>query len=234
MTDSDIVKIELVKKYLERHPHYVAYEGGTVIDVGGISKYYYLLEPLFRPACLYILNIDAESVKGAPSIVASAPQLPFNNETCDVITSFDVLEHLVQPERFVSEAARVLRADGLFILALPNLADIYSRIALFFGYTPFNYDPSPCRGGLTKTKTTERGHKSVFTYRAAKEFLDYYGFQLIGSCGYHYVESFYHEHGLTQQEREMGFGRLRRLLGAILPTSLSEGMILFCKKKRGA
>jgi hypothetical protein len=32
----------------------------------------------------------------------------------------------------------------------------------------------------------------------------------------------------------MGFGRLRRLLGAILPTSLSEAMILFCTKKNEA
>jgi SAM-dependent methyltransferase len=235
MGDSDIVRIERTRRYLERHPSAMSREGGVVIDVGGIREYYHVLEPLFRPADLYVLNVDPERAKRVPSIVANALQLPFKDETCGIITSFDVLEHLLRPERFVSEASRVLRPDGLFILAIANLGDIYSRIAFLFGYTPFQYDPSTCKvGSLAKIKTTERGHKSVFTYRAIKELLDYYGFQIIGSSGYHYVESFYEQSGFTQKGRAMGFGRLRRLLGAILPTSLSEGMILFCKKKNEA
>jgi ubiquinone/menaquinone biosynthesis C-methylase UbiE len=231
----DIVKIELIRRWLERHPGAMSYEGGVVIDVGGIREYYHLLEPLFRPADLYVLNVLPERVKGVPSIVANAYQLPFKDETCEIITSFDVLEHLLEPERFVSEASRVLRPDGLFVLAIANLGDVYSRTAFLFGYIPFEYDPSTCKvGSLSKIKTSERGHKSAFTYRAVKELLDYYGFQIIGSSGYHYVESFYEQHGLRQKGRTMGFGRLRRLLGAILPTSLSEGMILFCKKKNEA
>jgi SAM-dependent methyltransferase len=230
MGDPDIRKIERVKKHLNGHLNETSFKDGIVIDVGGISEYYHMLEPLFLPARLYILNIDPESLNGVPSIVASALHLPFKDQTLDVITSFDVLEHLLQPEKFISEASRVLRPDGLFVLAIANLADIYSRIAFLFGYTPVSYDPTTCKvGSLAKIKTTERRHKSVFTYRATKELLDYYGFQIIGSCGYHYVESFYHHLG-KQKERELGFGTLRRLLGAITPTSLSEGMILFCKK----
>jgi ubiquinone/menaquinone biosynthesis C-methylase UbiE len=229
---SDSVKFERVKKFLKNHPSEAPHQAGTVIDVGGISPYFPLLEPLFHPAHLYLLNHTADLVEGTPSIVASAYQLPFKDETCDIITSFDVLEHLLQPERFVSEAFRVIRPDGLFILAIANLGDVYSRIAFLFGYTPFQYDPSSCKvGSLSKIKTTSREHKSVFTYRAVKELLDYYGFQIIWSSGYHYIESFYHLHGLMQKERGMGFRGLRKILGAILPTSLSEGMILFCKKK---
>ncbi len=235
MSDSDIVRIELTRRYLERHPERMPREGGVVIDVGGIREYYPLLKTLFHPADLYVLNVEPESVKGTQSIVASALELPFKDETCEIITSFDVLEHLLEPERFVSEASRVLRPDGLFILATPNLGDIYSRIAFLFGYTPFHYDPSTCKvGSLAKIKTTERGHKSVFTYRAITQLLDYYDFQIVGSSGYPYVESFYHQLGLRQKEREVGFWRLRRLLGAILPTSLSEGIILFCNKKNEA
>jgi SAM-dependent methyltransferase len=232
MGDSDIRRFELTRRYLERHPEHMSREGGVVIDVGGISEYYTLLETLFRPADLYILNIDRHQVKGTQSIVASALQLPFKDETCEIVTSFDVLEHLLQPERFVSETSRVLRPDGLFVLSTPNLGDAYSRIAFLFGYTPLNYDPSTCKvGSFAKIKTTDRGHKSVFTYRAIKELLDSYGFQIIGSSGHPYIEAFYHRHGLRQKEREVGFWRLRMLLGAVLPTSLSEGMILFCRKK---
>jgi SAM-dependent methyltransferase len=232
MGDSDIRRFELTRRYIECHPRRMPREGDMVIDVGGIREYYTLLETLFRPADLYILNIDPQDIKGTQSIVASALQLPFKDETCQIVASFDVLEHLLQPERFVSEASRILRPDGLFVLATPNLGDVYSRIALLFGYTPFHYDPSTRKvGSLAKIKTTERGHKSVFTYRAIKELLSYYDFQIIGSSGYPYLERFYHQLGLRQKEREVGFWRLRRLLGAVLPISLSEGMLLFCTKR---
>ena len=228
---TDIVKFELVKKYLERHPNEVR-QNAIVIDVGGIPQYFHLLESLFRPALVFVLNLEID-MKSVPSILATANHLPFKDETCNVITSFDVLEHLLQPEKFVSEASRVLQADGLFVLATPNLADIYSRVTFLFGYTPFHYDPSPCRGGLTKTKETKRGHKSVFTYGAVRELLKYYRFEIVESYGYPYIEPFYHEAGLKDVQREVGFNRLRRALGHVLPPSLSEGMILFCKKNRG-
>jgi SAM-dependent methyltransferase len=133
---------------------------GVVIDVGGISLYH-LLGPLFYPAQLYILNIDPEETKGAPSIVASAFQLAFKNETCDIIIWFDVLEHTLQPERLVSEASLVLRPGGLFVLAITNLWDIYTRIAFLFAHTPFRYDPSTCKvGSLSRFRVTQRGHEA--------------------------------------------------------------------------
>jgi hypothetical protein len=120
---------------------------GVVIDVGGISLYH-LLGPLFYPAQLYILNIDPEETKGAPSIVASAFQLAFKNETCDIIIWFDVLE-------------LVLRPGGLFVLAITNLWDIYTRIAFLFAHTPFRYDPSTCKvGSLSRFRVTQRGHEA--------------------------------------------------------------------------
>ena len=63
MGDSDIVKIELIRRYLERHPSAMSREGGVVIDVGGIREYYHLLETLFRPADLYVLNVLPEKSK---------------------------------------------------------------------------------------------------------------------------------------------------------------------------
>jgi hypothetical protein len=61
------VKIELTRRYLERHPSAMSYEGGTVIDVGGTREFHHVLETLFRPADLYVLNVDPESVKAVSS-----------------------------------------------------------------------------------------------------------------------------------------------------------------------
>ena len=43
-----------------------------------------------------------------------ALSLPFANESFDVVCAMDFLEHVEQPERVISEAARVLRPGGLF------------------------------------------------------------------------------------------------------------------------
>jgi SAM-dependent methyltransferase len=50
----------------------------------------------------------------------SAEELPFENQLFDVVSCLQVIEHLPEPERFLHEANRVLKEDGLLLLAAPN------------------------------------------------------------------------------------------------------------------
>lgn len=77
----------------------------------------------------------------------------------------DVLEHRLQPERLVSEASRVLRRGGLFVLAITNLGDISSRIAFRFGYTPFRTILARAKSIARKIQSHAARSQSVFTYR---------------------------------------------------------------------
>ncbi|NNM42762.1 MAG: 3-demethylubiquinone-9 3-O-methyltransferase [Chlamydiae bacterium] len=45
---------------------------------------------------------------------ANAYALPYQNGIFDVVTAMDVLEHVENPEKVISEASRVLSKDGLF------------------------------------------------------------------------------------------------------------------------
>jgi len=47
-------------------------------------------------------------------------ELPFGDNTFDVLCSFQVIEHLEKPEHFFKEANRVLKKDGLLIISTPN------------------------------------------------------------------------------------------------------------------
>jgi SAM-dependent methyltransferase len=52
--------------------------------------------------------------------LADAEQLPFGNNTFDVVSSCETIEHLNRPECFLSEARRVLKDNGLLICTTPN------------------------------------------------------------------------------------------------------------------
>lgn len=49
-----------------------------------------------------------------------AERLPFADASFDVVSAFDLLEHVPDPERVLAEVARVLRPGGLFLGATPD------------------------------------------------------------------------------------------------------------------
>jgi ubiquinone/menaquinone biosynthesis C-methylase UbiE len=67
--------------------------------------------------------------------VANAQNLDLLDASFDVITCFEVLEHVTEPEKIVSEASRVLSPDGLFISSTP---DIENYNSVLFEPNPFH------------------------------------------------------------------------------------------------
>lgn len=53
-------------------------------------------------------------------LLADGTRLPFAEESFDVVTSFETLEHLHQRSLFLSELRRVLKPGGLLVLSTPN------------------------------------------------------------------------------------------------------------------
>jgi ubiquinone/menaquinone biosynthesis C-methylase UbiE len=51
---------------------------------------------------------------------ASAAAIPFNTASFQLITAFEVIEHLTDWRALLAEARRVLDADGLFLVSTPN------------------------------------------------------------------------------------------------------------------
>lgn len=53
-------------------------------------------------------------------IVGDGTKLPFENQTFDVITSSQVIEHVPEYKAYLNEAFRVLKEPGLLLLGTPN------------------------------------------------------------------------------------------------------------------
>ena len=178
-----------------------------------------------------MLNNNSEDVKGVNnSIAGDAIQLPFKKETFDVITSFDMIEHLINPDDFLAESSRILKWRGWFVISTPNLADFYSRLTFMFGYTPFSYNPSKFRVATPFSKLeTNMGHKSVFTYKGLRQLLLIHGFEVVKSEGYCYCDL---NADMEKRKREAGFYRFRERVNKLLPNSMREGMLFISMKVR--
>ncbi len=69
---------------------------------------------LFQIAC------DLARERGTPRVVrASSTQLPFNDDSMAAVTSLDVLQHIPDHEKAVSEILRVLEPGGLAVINAP-------------------------------------------------------------------------------------------------------------------
>lgn len=60
------------------------------------------------------------------------------NGALDYVTSFQVIEHVADPRRFLEELAPLLKDDGLLVISTPNLNDVLMRTA-DSAYAPFFY-----------------------------------------------------------------------------------------------
>lgn len=78
------------------------------------------------------VDVDEPAIAHATAKHASArcrylryggERLPFDDGAFDGVVSFQVLEHIRTPELYASEAARVLKPGGRFILTTPNRAN---------------------------------------------------------------------------------------------------------------
>lgn len=90
--------------------------------------------------------------------------IPFGDETFDVVFSHQVFEHVRHPERLLREVNRVLKADGLFFGSVSYLEPLHSYS--IFNFTPYgwytiNVDngliPKVLAGGIDSIGLIERG-----------------------------------------------------------------------------
>ena len=56
-------------------------------------------------------------------------QKEFPSSKFDIVTSFDVLEHIKDPSKFIGEIASILKPDSYLFLSTPDVNSLYSRVS---------------------------------------------------------------------------------------------------------
>lgn len=60
----------------------------------------------------------------------------FESDFFDIVISIEVLEHLRDPDNYLSEIVRVSKKKGIVLMSIPNIASFISRIRMLFGRLP--------------------------------------------------------------------------------------------------
>lgn len=87
-------------------------------------------------------HVQSINTLGLTLIRGDAMKLPFNDESFDVITAFEVIEHLDDPQKALGEIRRVLKTGGVALISTPR-RDLWQRTPtnphhkLEFSFTEF-------------------------------------------------------------------------------------------------
>jgi SAM-dependent methyltransferase len=120
--------------------------------------------------------------------------------TYSCIYALSVLEHLLNPCRFMKESYRVLRLGGQLVLLTPNISTYFTSALILLGKMPSS-GPHPDSDQLlkmeelfkvsseeitpdTESDTPVHRHLVVFSYRVLRQYLHMIGFSSITGYGF--------------------------------------------------
>jgi 2-polyprenyl-3-methyl-5-hydroxy-6-metoxy-1,4-benzoquinol methylase len=142
-------------------------------------------EYLTSHGCKYLgVDVSVPAVRACQNkgveaqVIELERPLPFTDERFDVVTSFEVLEHLFSPGDVVAELKRVLRSGGYMLGSVPNTVYIGDRLLMLLGY--FNPGGSPA---TSLERPWVDPHLRFFSKRSLHAFMSAMGFQSIEITG---------------------------------------------------
>lgn len=171
--------------------------GDTYLDMGiGAGYSTFEIANQINANKIYGIDISDKAVNAAITRGIMASKIDINNEKLpfpdaffDVVTGFEIIEHLTDSDNFLSECYRVIKPGGYFLVSSPNISSWLSIISLILGYLPPPYDVSLEHrigkpfGKRIRIPLAEKtnGHIKPYNLRALKEHLKIVGFKIIST-----------------------------------------------------
>lgn len=142
---------------------------GVLLDVGCGAQPY---RPLIPRDVRYV-GIDTAGAKGAfgyevpNTIYFEGERWPVENGSVDVVLATETLEHVLEPARFLAEAARCLRPGGTILLTVPFAARWHFVPRDYWRFTPSGLEHLLVGAGFDQIGVYARGNAlTVACYKA--------------------------------------------------------------------
>jgi 2-polyprenyl-3-methyl-5-hydroxy-6-metoxy-1,4-benzoquinol methylase len=113
----------IFQRHLFAYQQALPYIKGQVLEVGCGTGYgmNFLAPKAEKYTAIDKFEVPISLPANATFIQHNIPPFPFEDESFDVVVSFQVIEHIEDDALFVSELARVLKPDGIAIVTTPNI-----------------------------------------------------------------------------------------------------------------
>jgi ubiquinone/menaquinone biosynthesis C-methylase UbiE len=181
--------VKFIAQMIENYP----YKNIKILDVGcGDGDIANRILSISGRDDINIYGIDVLEKCNNQKIIYSKLNLegnhfPFNNEYFDIIYSNQVLEHIFVKDNFIKQCHRVLKSNGLVVIATENIASFDNIASLFFGQEPlvqhtsgrFYINSFLSPHFMKKNDATfgnTYGHRNVCSYFGLKRLLKINGF----------------------------------------------------------
>lgn len=171
-------------------------DNDLVLNLGCGLKFVFE-ENLSKERSVTITSVDLLRISEKPPFIKELIKQSVEDEFLlekqfDVVTFFELIEHIDKTDILLKNCYKNLKDDGLLIFSLPNLASIYSRIELLLGYQPHLLEVSNevanfgsgIFGKLNNFKNEPLHHIRGITRRAMKELVEYNRFKVLKIIGY--------------------------------------------------
>jgi SAM-dependent methyltransferase len=141
-----LVDADLLNEHLARYrfARLFAAPGGTVLDAGCGSGYG--AAAFGESACVIGTDVSADAIQYAREkfagpvvrfLQAACENLPFGGASFDLVTAFEVIEHIERWQDLLAEARRVLKTSGVLLVSTPNKS-YYAESRAAVGPNPFH------------------------------------------------------------------------------------------------
>ena len=184
-------------------------DGGDCLDCGASygQKYQILKEAINFPQSSYfgvewdedlVLRAQERNINLVQGDLNKELRFPDNKFKC--VFGLSVLEHLLNPCRYLKECYRVLKVDGSLVILTPNISTYFTALLILMGKMPSS-GPYPdsdqlvrqeelfkvSAAGLqpdTETDKPVHRHLVVFSYRVLMSYCRMVGFKEVKGYGY--------------------------------------------------
>ena len=124
--------------------------------------------------------------KGILSIVSDLNQnFPLSDKSIDVVSADQIIEHLIDVDRFIEEIYRVLKPGGYAVICTENLSSIHNIFAILLGKQAFSqsisskyYLGNPFSPHYKERHCSFSPHIHIFTIQGLKDICRVYGFTI--------------------------------------------------------
>ena len=143
---------------------------GTLLDIGCGTRPY---EKLFIVDEYIGLDIDNESahMRGGADYYYDGSKFPFPDASFDSALCNQVLEHVFNPDEFLSEIHRVLRQNSRLLLTVPFVWDEHEQPNDFARYSSFGLKALLERNGFELLEQEKLGADATILFQLTNAYL---------------------------------------------------------------